>query len=203
MNRAAQMAMLTLIMAAGASCATVYAPALAPGQVAEVKLVAPAEPVVDFDGYRPHKKLDVSVHDYANGCPLVEDTRTGKGYRGKIEAPLGATTSVSVPAGRRLTFTTFWRTTDAPTDDPFLVGMPVVLATHCTSVVTFVPERGRTYVIRFPLAADGGKRGCGATVEIEGTPPSDRGPTELVAYPHILRGAEAFQPGGLCSLGAE
>ena len=73
----------------------------------------------------------------------------------------------------------------------------------CTSVVSFVPETGRAYVIRFPEVPDGGKQACGVTAEAEGAARNNWGPAESIAYPHALRGAEAFQSGGLCALGAK
>jgi hypothetical protein len=195
MNRAAPPLILTALIAAGSSCATIYAPALVAGQVAQVKILQ-SEPRVDFDGYRP-KTFGVAVHDFANGCPLVESTRANKGFRGRIDASFDAATTVAVPAGHRLTFTSMWRVLEVPPG--FL---PLGFPEFCTSVVSFVPEPGRTYVIKYP-EADPGKRACGATAEIEGRPQNHRGPAlELIAYPHALRGAAAFQAGGLCALGA-
>ncbi len=204
MNRAAPILMLAVLISLCTSCATTYAPRLVPGQVAHVKIVVPSEPVVDYDGYRTQKTVDVSVHDYANGCPLVEDTRTGKGFRGKLQVPYAKTTTVDVPAGRRLTFTSGWPLPGwgAQAALPLVLAIPVALATFCTSVVTFVPSPGRTYVIKFPIAPDGGKPACGATAEMEESSQTSAGPAALVAYPHVLRGSEAFQPGGLCALGA-
>ena len=194
MNRAAT---LTLLLLAAASCATTYAPALAPAQVAQVKIVGPRDTRFASDGYHP-RTFDMLVHDYSNGCPLVESTRTSKGYKGNIEVAHGATTTVAVPTGRRLTFTSEWRVVYLP---PQL--LPLGFPMFCTSVVSFVPRPGRTYVIRSPEIPDGGKRACGATAEIEGTPQNTGEPSEPIAYPHVVRGAEAFQPGGLCALGAD
>jgi hypothetical protein len=167
-----------------------------------VKLVALSDPVVDFEGYRLPKAVDVSVHDDENGCPLVESTRTGKGFRGHIDVPVAASRTVAVPAGRRLTFTSVWPVGTPPTILSTMLPA-AVSPDFCTSVVSFVSEPGHTYVIRFPAAANAGKRACGATAEVEGAPRNDHGPTELIAYPHVLRGSGAFQPGGLCALGAD
>ena len=187
--------MLAALIWSGASCATVYAPALVPGQIAQVKIVGPPDTRLAADGYRPQRTVDVRVHDYANGCPLVEDKRTGKGFRGKIEAPFAATTTVSVPTGRRLTFTSV-RYVGEPWP-----GRRMSVGDFCTSVISFVPQPGRTYVIRFPEVADGRKRACGTTAELVGAAPPARERSEIIAYPHALRGADAFQSGGLCALG--
>jgi hypothetical protein len=77
------------------------------------------------------------------------------------------------------------------------------VADFCTSVISFVPQPGRTYVIQFPEVADDGKRACGTTAELVGAPQPNRERLELIAYPHALRGADAFQSGGLCALGAD
>src|SRR5215831_10357752 len=87
-GRGAVWTLAALLCAAGASCATIYAPALTPGQIARVKLISP-DPRLASDGYRSKGTFNVSVHDYANGCPLVVSTRTSRGFKGKIEVSPG------------------------------------------------------------------------------------------------------------------
>jgi hypothetical protein len=114
----------------------------------------------------------------------------------------GATTSVALLAGRRVTFTTVWILTGVP---PVPSARPDAAAGGIEFLRVrrqFVPEAGHTYVIRFPDAPDGHKPACGAIAELDGTPQSGQGRSDPFAYPHRLRGADAFQPGGLCALGA-
>ena len=188
-------AILRLLASAGAACTATYAPKLVPDHVSRVTFIPPPDLRGEPQGFRPRRSFAVNVHDFADGCPLVESTRRGKGFRGKIEAPMETATTVEVPSGRRLTFTTVW-----------LLGPPRPLvavgpAWWCTSVVTFVPEAGGTYSIRYAAEPNPGQRACGATAEKSGAARSHGGPVpELIAYPHALIGAPAFEPGGLCTL---
>ena len=199
-GRGAVWALAALLCTAGASCATIYAPALTPGQTARVKLVSP-DPRLASDGYRSKGTFNVSEHDYANGCPQVASTRTSRGFKGKIVVSPGATKTVDVPTGRRMTFTSEW--INVVPDVRYRFSQPEsVYQVPCESIVSFVPEPGRTYVIRFPEGGDYNKRACGATAEIEGVPQTSRGP-EPIAYPQELHGAARYEPGSVCALGPD
>lgn len=185
-----------------AACATTYAPHLVEGQTARIDII----PAMLGESQNPGEQRDtfkVAVHDFANGCPLVEDHRTGKGYRGTITLKSDSPSSVVVPAGKRLALTSVW---DSPVPFVFLfglVGEALRESSQCVVVVSFVPEPRLVYVLRYGrLSPEGGV--CGATVETvmsEADGKSTRlTPLASVAYPRRLRGDAAFQAGGLCAL---
>ncbi len=152
---------------------------------------------------RVRKTFDVAVHDFANGCPVVEHSRASKGFRGIVEVPFAAQAVVAVPAGKRIVLTkTFTGDTEGARAAYLLLGPVGLLITACTAAITFVPERGSAYVVRFvePILA---KAACGATVEKIVTAPGGRSISvvpETVAYPRELTGEAAFRRGGLCAL---
>ena len=177
-----------------AACATAYVPALVEGQTAFIGIVAPfTYPDEMYLVADVPKTFDVAVHDFADGCPLVESTRRGKGYRGRVKVRLDTPASVVVPAGRRIVLTSVWQRF------PML---EKAVWNWCTSVISFVPERGGSYVVRY-TEPDTSKLACGATAEkIVTRAGGKRGGTlpEAIAYPRELTGASAFQPGRLCGL---
>ena len=104
-----------LASVAGSGCAGIgrYKPVLVPGQTARVEVVVGENLDVQPDTVAPipdqrEKRLDVYVHDFANGCPAVKLTMDSNGFRGTIDASTRSFHSVDVPAQRRIAFTSLW-----------------------------------------------------------------------------------------------